>query len=161
MKHQKTIRSFMPDISSEEGFTIIEVIVSAAIVAILSGLAVQAYVIYREDSYHAIAKQMMGNTRTSVEAGKVDSESFAGVLQFTASTPGPATDGDSETIAPGLTLPADFTIQVIHNPNCAIVGCVEDYIVTRHCKADQRVIYTRTYQLGSSTLFNSAAGGVC
>ncbi len=161
MKHQTDTVSDPDIISSESGFTIIEVLVSSAIIVILAGLAVQAYVIYREDSYHTIAKQMMGNTRTALEAGKVDSESFVGVLQFVSTTPGEATEMDGETIVPGLTLPGDFSVQVIHNPNCANPACVEDYVVTRHCKTAQRVVYTRTHQLGASTIFNSAAAGAC
>lgn len=161
MQHQTTTNSSADLLSSESGFTIIEVLVSSAIVVILAGLALQAYVIYREDSYHTIAKQMMGNTRTALEAGKVDSEAFAGVLQFVSTTPGEATEMDGETLVPGLVLPGDFSVQVIHNPDCNNPACVEDYVVTRHCKAGQRVVYTRTHQLGASTVFNSAAAGAC
>ena len=148
-------------IHSESGFTLVELLVASAIVVILSGLAVQAYVIYRENSYHTIAKQMLGNTRTAMEAGKVDSESFDSNLFFVSQTPGAASGMDADELVPGLTLPEDFYVYVFHNPVCQTAGCMEDYVITRHCKSNQRVIYFKTHAMGETTMFNADAGGAC
>jgi prepilin-type N-terminal cleavage/methylation domain-containing protein len=146
---------------SESGFTLVELLVACAIIAILAGLTVQSYVIYRADSYHAVAKQMFGHTRTALEAGKVDSETFNGNLTFESTTAGPAEAGDGEVLVPGLTLPEDFYVYAFHNPACVAVGCLEDYVITRHCKSDQRVVYFRSHLLGESTLLSAAAVGAC
>ncbi|MCB0322701.1 MAG: prepilin-type N-terminal cleavage/methylation domain-containing protein [Bdellovibrionales bacterium] len=151
----------MRERDEEAGFTLIELLVASAIIVVLSGLAVQAYVIYRESSYHTIAMQMMGNTRTAMEAGKVDSERFTNNLFFISQTPGPATAMDGEDIVPGLTLPNDFYVYVFHNPGCQFVGCMEDYVITRHCKSGQRVIYSKAHDMGETVVYNAAAGGSC
>ena len=149
-------------IESEAGFTLLELLVASAIIVILSGLSIQSYVIYREDAYHKLAMQMMGQTRTAMEAGKVDSESFGSATMFVETTdPGPATSGDGETIVPGLVLPEDFYLYVWHDPTCATDSCVEDYVITRHCKANQRVVHYKFKSFGQSTIYNAAAPTDC
>jgi prepilin-type N-terminal cleavage/methylation domain-containing protein len=147
---------------SEGGFTLIELLVAVVILAVLSGLSMQAYNIYKKDAYHKIAMQIMHQARIALEAGRTDSDSFpAGLLICDQKTAGPAINGDGELLVPGLTLPADFYVRVSHNSGCDFSGCLEDTVITRHCKADQRVIYWKIRDVGEITIYNAAAGDSC
>ncbi|HQH27615.1 MAG TPA: prepilin-type N-terminal cleavage/methylation domain-containing protein, partial [Oligoflexia bacterium] len=61
---------------SESGFTLVELLLVSVIIVVLAGLSVQAYIIHKENAYHAVAMQMMKQARNALEGGKVDSESF-------------------------------------------------------------------------------------
>ncbi len=152
---------FYSSVEGESGFTFIELLVSTTIIFVLASLAIQSFFIYREDAYHSLAQQMMQQTRTSMEAGKIDSESFSGNLFFVSTDAGPATALDGPEIVPSLVLPENFYVYVFHNPACSIAGCIEDYVITRNCKINQRVVYWKSYQVGESMINNAVAPGGC
>jgi type II secretory pathway pseudopilin PulG len=145
----------------EAGFTFIELLVATTIIFVLASLAIQSFFIYREDAYHSLAQQMMQQTRTSMEAGKIDSESFDSNLFFVSTDAGPAEALDGPDIVPSLVLPDNFYVYVFHNPACSVAGCIEDYVITRHCRINQRVVYWKSYRVGESTVMNSVAPGDC
>ena len=146
----------------ENGFTLVELLIVCSTILILSGLALQAFFVYKDRAYHEIAMQLMGDARIALEAGKIDAEQFPDqTLLVDQNHAGLAVEGDAAVIAPGLVLPENCIVHIAHNPQCLAAGCVEDLIVTRHCKAKTKVLYTRIYQLGEVTLYSAADSSLC
>ena len=148
--------------SSQRGFTLVELLVASAIVVILAALAVQALSIYREDAYHKIALQMMGQLRTALEAGKIDSESFPTTLMVVDQTdPGVVQGATGQLLLPGMVLPQNTRLYAAHNPACADISCPEDVLETRHCNIQRRVTYTKFHDGPAVTVYDVAAAGPC
>ena len=146
----------------ESGFTLVELLVACAILMVLGALSVQAYSIYKQNAYHKVALQMMGQARLALEAGKVDSETFPQHMMIVdRQAPGPAVGGDADLLVPGLVLPSDFYVRVQHDPTCSVPGCIQDSIVSRHCKINKKVWFVRAYKMGELLIEEAAAGGAC
>lgn len=144
-----------------QGFTLIELLVTIAILMILSGIALTGYTVYKDQAYGRIAEQMMNQARTALEAGKQDSERFPDELMEVDQNSSGVVTGDNQILLPGLVLPEHFRVYVTHDPTCADDSCLEDYILTRHCKTGKKVVYFKTYGGIESTTYNVDDDGPC
>ena len=150
--------------TGEQGFTFVELVLVIVMIFVLSGLCFQAFLIYKENAYYGIAQQMMGQTRTAMEAGKIVIEDFAEVLVVNTDEEGPVNSEEGQMLVPGLVLPKDFKLFVMHNPNCFGGDCVQDIIDSRHCSVERSVRYSLVYVMGQAqqiVVDDWPAGGPC
>lgn len=150
---------------SENGFTLVELLVAAAIIGILCGLAVESFAVYRSRAYESLEVQVMSQTRTALEAGKMDSEQFpAELMTVSAGAPGALPGATAEILLPGLRLPNDFQLLVQHNPTCESGLCLIDFIEARHCKIAKAVRFWNIRNdnaVQPLLMENVAVGGAC
>ena len=141
VKHESSPASVLPE---QAGYTLIELLVSMAIVAILAGLSIQAFISYSESSYESLSQQTVLQAVTALEAGKSTQEEFsADWLTFWSETPGVPNTAAGQELIPGMIIPNDVQIYVQHDDACADEFCVEDYLQVRHCKADTYTAWWR------------------
>jgi len=137
------------------GFTLVELLVTVAILLILGALALTGFEVYKEQAYVRVSEELMGNARTALEAGKQDSETFpSGMMTVDQNAAGPMADATGQLLFPGLVLPKNFRVFATHDPSCAVDSCLEDFIQTRHCKTNKKTVYFRTYGGIEATTFN-------
>ncbi len=74
---------------SDEGFTLIELMIVIAIIGILAAIAIPQFSAYRERSYNAAAQADLRNATTAQEAYFVDNNTYSsGIATLTGSTYG-------------------------------------------------------------------------
>ncbi len=130
----------------ESGFTLVEMLITCAILLILGALALSAFTIYKREAYMKSSAQLMGQARTALEAGKQDSESFpASLMTVDQSTAGPISSATGSLLMPGFIVTQDYRLFVNHDPTCSADACLEDYIEVKHCSTDGKTVYWRTY----------------
>ncbi len=146
----------------ERGFSLIELLVASAIIVILAGLAIKAYGSYKQNSYNRIADTVFNQARAALEAGKIDSESFpASAMNSITVGPGEPSGVHGEILLPGLIIPKDTRVAVIHNPLCTDSSCIEDTIRVDHCKGSKSITYLAQGTGGVSTLLRNVAPIPC
>jgi hypothetical protein len=149
----------------ERGFTLVELLLVCAIIIILGALSVQAYVIHKQNAYHSIALETLHSAQLALEAGKIHSDEFPdAILIVNSMVPGPVSGGFAEMLVPGMVLPGDSQLMVMHNPLCRTGSCISDQIQTRHCKAEKVVKYWNIYVMGVPQrvmITDAAPDGAC
>ena len=142
----------------EAGFSLIELLVTMAILAVLAGLATQAYALYKDNAEHSIAVALFNQMRTSLEAGKIESENFPDEIMIVDRQGPGVSDGEvEELLLPGLVMPKFTHIFLRHQPSCGDAACIEDIISVRHCLTDRIVTYSKFHQGAAVLNLNGAA----
>ena len=128
---------------NQKGFSLIELLTVVLIMAILSVMVTQSYSIYKDKAEHGSAIVLFNQSRTALEGGKINSESFPlEVMEVEESGPGVPGGEWGETLLKGLVVPAHHQVYVRHTPNCADDMCLEDLISVRHCDTNKIVSYS-------------------
>ncbi|MFN8390220.1 MAG: type II secretion system protein [Bdellovibrionota bacterium] len=150
------------DAARQGGFTLVELLVTTAIIVILTGIAFTGFTVYKESAYMRISEQLMHQARTALEAGKQDNEG-AGTELVTVdqNTAGPLSDPVAQALMPGLVLTPHVRIYATYDPTCSDATCMQDYIMTRHCLTQKKVVYFRTFGGIESTTYNVDDSGPC
>lgn len=163
MESASDVRQDSPRLESgESGFTLVELLVTVAILLILGALSMSAFEVYKREAYMKSSAQLLGQARTALEAGKQDSESFpASVMTVDQTSPGPLTGATGPLLMPGFVVSKDYRLFVNHDPTCSSDLCLEDYIETKHCSTDGKTIYWRTYGGIEFTNLNAADPSGC
>ena len=156
------MRSSAQQLRNESGFTLVELLVTTAILVILCGIAFTGFSVYRAQAYERSSEQMMQQARTALEAGKQDSESFpAELMTVDQNSSGPLLDPTAQMLMPGLVLPEHFRVYATHDPTCTDAACMEDYIITRPCSIAKKVVYFRTFGGIEATTYDVDDAGPC
>lgn len=134
--------------SNSKGFSLVELLFTLAILGILTAMLTQSYEMYKDKAQHSSALSLFTDTRTALEGGKIDSESFNGPMVVEESGPGVPGGDFGQILLKGLILPDKHKVYVRHTPNCAEDTCIEDIISVRHC---------HTHKIATLTQFKSGA----
>ena len=106
--------------------------------------AIPAFHLYKQKVYGAISSQTFSATLTALEAGKGKRSGLGNqFLMFFQNTPGEILSAQGKKLVPGLTIPDKLELMVFHNPACLDDWCLEDFISSKHCKANTRALYFR------------------
>jgi len=147
---------------NSRGFSLIELLVAVAIISILAGLATKAYGTYKQNAYNRIADTVFTQTRSALEAGKIDSESFPATAMSSITVgAGEPAGVHGEILLPGLIVPNDTRVAVAHNPLCTDSSCIEDTIRVDHCKGSQSITYSKQGTGGIQILLRNVAPIAC
>jgi len=135
--------------SNSKGFSLVELLFTLAILGILTAMLTQSYEMYKEKAQHSSALSLFTDTRTALEGGKIDSESFEEESMVVEES-GPGVPGGDygQILLKGLILPDKHKIYVRHKPDCVEDTCIEDIISVRHC---------HTQKIATLTQFKSGA----
>jgi prepilin-type N-terminal cleavage/methylation domain-containing protein len=147
--------------SSEDGFTIIELITVIGILSVLAGISIQTFAVYREDAFYSNSETGLRNAKVALEAGLANEENLPenSILTTATFAAGRVTQGSATLIAPGLNNNPNSYIYVYHNTGCNSEWCLTDWITARHCKSDQYVYYYRYANGFQRTIGNVDVGG--
>ena len=133
---------------NERGMTIVEVLVTMATVAILTGLSFTSFDVYKESARSAISDQQRRNVLTAIEGGQVDASALGTSDFFWAWT---LEDGSFighrvNEFIPGLVVTENTRVWVEYDSFCdhaiwasVCAGapcCLRNYSETWHCDGD-------------------------
>jgi prepilin-type N-terminal cleavage/methylation domain-containing protein len=136
--------------SKESGFTLIELLVSTVIIIVLGGVSVQAYKIYKKQSYDATVDDAVHSIRIALEAGRTEEHEPMNYWAFS----GP--DGNlqgwhTDEFVPGLRVTQGVQMWVSYNGWCEHFSnqwcggnemcCIVDMYTVRHCKGQTAKSY--------------------
>jgi prepilin-type N-terminal cleavage/methylation domain-containing protein len=150
--------------ATEQGFTLLELLVTTGILGILWGTSLTAMNEYREAAYHSIVRQTVSEARTSFEAGKTEQDKLGGWYYFDVKTPGRITQAGANQIIPGLINKDNMWLIIQAQPGCegnrSIAWCLVEYVRAQHCKDNFVRVYYR-YGDGTEYDFTYDTGLTC
>ncbi len=129
----------------EQGFTMIELLISISIIGILASLALTSFSIYRENAEYTKAESDLRNSRVAMEAGTQDiSGAFSLALSYSG-TAGGNVPAPLDSVMPQAVTSSDVRLGVAYDscPVGAGAGAVEQYIISSSCKGRKSVSWTR------------------
>ncbi len=145
----------------KQGFTLIELLTVVTLLGILSGLALQAFYIYRSNGYYAVSDSTLRNARTALEAGLTNVDNLPGAVPLTAQNgAGSISDPAMAALLPGMRLPSSVKLQALYDDSCDVGACTSEMLQVNHCKGKEYVRYVR-FGDGSDILLQHVAGPGC
>jgi|GEM_PF-2392262 len=132
-------------IDDESGATIIELLYTVAIIAILASASWGAYSMHQENAEYARAEVTYRNARTALELGDQDAPSGTALAYALSGSDGGALVGDLDVMMPGMVLPEN--VQVGAQLNKCGSGSdamdVNQVIVASPCRGKKYTTWTR------------------
>lgn len=147
---------------SERGFTFIELLVTVAILGVLSALALTAFAVYKDNAEVARGQSTMRNARVSFEVGDEDATPGLSVpLTFTATAGGPV-PGALSAILPGAETPKDLMLgaQYEYCDTNSPAMQLNQLLVVVPCRATRRLQWMR-FCGGLEVIQENLPGGGC
>ncbi|MEM4711332.1 MAG: prepilin-type N-terminal cleavage/methylation domain-containing protein [Candidatus Woesearchaeota archaeon] len=72
----EAISKAIQNIREKKGFTLVELLVVVAIIAILAAIAIPQFAAYRTKAYNSAAESDLRNFKTTLESAYVDKQSY-------------------------------------------------------------------------------------
>ncbi len=131
-------------LSNSRGFTMIELLISVAIIGVLAALSMSAFFIYKNDAEYAKAETDLRNARTAFEAGIQDDPSGSLALAFTG-TGGGVLPVAMQNVLPNAMTSKDVKLGVQYDacPAGGGAGVLSQYLVATSCNAHRAAMWTR------------------
>ena len=125
-----------PSCSNENGFTLIELLFVMATIGVLATLSIVSFGVYKEQAYFGVSKSTLRNSKTALEAGRIDQVVTTPVF-WSQSASGQITDSTARLVVPGLTLPDNLRFTLNTNPACTAGPCVAESLYVKHIKTNE------------------------
>jgi len=135
---------------SEQGFTLIELMVVISIIAMLATLASTSFGVYKASAAYATAEMTVGHARGALEAGLSDQDSLPGAVGAVQTSQGGIVNSAASTLLPGMMVSNNVRIEIQYDPNCTAANCQEVFLEARHCFGQQ---YVRWLRMGDGLEF--------
>ncbi|NMC64125.1 MAG: type II secretion system protein [SAR324 cluster bacterium] len=146
---------------SEQGFTLIELMVIVMLIGILSYLSLVAFELYRANAAYASVESTLHSATVAAEASQSDPNNLPPPLGwYMQMGPGAITDPAAASYLVGLKLPRQTRIVASYDPNCVDAGCLSDFVEIWHCLANETAFWVR-WGDGFSWTFRNVPGGGC
>ena len=153
---------------NERGFTLIELITTTAIIAILAATSVTAYHIYQKDAFDATANSVIREATVSLEAGINGMPNDGGNYWAWTDGSGSLQGNDLQRMMPGMKVSPQTRMWASLNMQCAsgqicpadVMCCVEAAITAFHCKGDKAHHWFR-FNNGTVVRATFPGGGGC
>lgn len=126
----------------EEGFTLVELFVSMAIVSILAAIAYTSFALYKENAEYSKAEVDIRNALTAAEVGDQDAVAGMSIGLTTSGKVGGPVVGALAAILPGMVTTEEVQLSASYS-HCAGAGPfdVKHQIIAQPCKADRYTSY--------------------
>ena len=146
----------------ESAFTLMELVVTMAVVGILMAMSSQVYQIYKRRAYGAAVDALVHNVQVALEAGRIDSEQILGWHWFWTDRPGPV----NQSFLPGLINEKNTRIWVRRDTLCELGGAGDwsmmEWVMVQHCRAGKWKTWWRTKNgLENSWEWQTDDGPIC
>lgn len=155
------MRSFARYKYTEQGFTLVELLVVLAIVAILGALGITAFRVYQANAAYSVASDTMRNARTAFEAGITNLDTPPASFGLTLQTAqGTISDANARSVLPGMTLPKNVSFRVSYDADCLAANCQSAFIQVNHCQGSEYIQWIR-FGDGMGILLEKLSGKGC
>lgn len=126
---------------NQSGFTLIELLVTVSILSILSGLAIAAFTVYRENAEYTKGAATLRNARTAMDVGELELPDDFSLAYTTTGTSGGDLPGVLSTTMPGISTPIDVRLGAEVNACDSSSNPLDrrELIVVESCKSTQSV----------------------
>lgn len=143
----------------ERGFTMIELIMTSAIVAVLAAIAYTGFVIYKDEAEYSKAEHDLRNALTAIEVEDQESASGAVIGPAISGLSGGAVTGTLANILPGMATSKNIKLMAFYS-NCDGKGALslKHFIVSISCKA-QRYVSQTSFCGGTSVRSENLSAG--
>ena len=119
------------DFHEEQGFTIVELLISTAIISILGVMAISAFTLYKDNAEYSKAVSDLRNARTAAEVGLQEAEQAGATYAMTYSvTTGGAVSGGLENILPGASTTPGVRVGAMVVGTCSSSSSAQSQVIT-------------------------------
>ena len=146
--------------AKQDGFTLLELLVVTAIIAVLLYLGLTSFWVYRTEAAYSVANTVMRNSRVAVEAAMNDLDHPPLAASLVQRAAGQIQDSAGKTYLPQMQLPINVKLTASYDPSCTVGGCQSDFIEVRHCLGKEYVQWVR-FGDGVETQIDHIQGSGC
>lgn len=148
-------------VRNESGFTLIELLVVIAIIAVLVGLSMTNFSLYKSSASYSVSQNLVRDMFNAAEAGLIDeSNPPAAVGLVSQNSPGPMSNPQAAALMSALVVPRNAKVTVEYDPNCFNAGCQQLFLEASHCSALEHIQVIR-YGDGFVARLENISGGGC
>ncbi len=143
----------------EHGFTLVELIITTAIIAVLGAIAISTFAEYRENAIFSKAQNDMRNARTALEAG-IDDLAGLGFIDESSGTIGGPVAGDMAVALPAMVTSEGVMVRVMLH-DCGFGGKTMVHMFSYACAPELATVWFRTCGDFEWQISQMATPGIC
>lgn len=128
--------------NAERGFTMVELLISMAMISILAAISYTGFALYKDDAEYSKAENDLRNALTAAELGDQDAPSGYSAGPIASTVDGGPVSGALESILPGMVTSDGVRLTVSYS-NCAGRGSMaqKHQIISTSCSAERYLSY--------------------
>ena len=144
---------------NQSGFTLVELLITTAIIGILGAIAITTFAEYKENALFSKAQSDLRNARTALEAG-LDDLAGLGNMDESSVTTGGALAGNLATALPAM-LTSDGVMLRLVLTDCGFGGKTMVQMYSYACQPELVTWYLRTCGDFEINMSRAPAPGIC